>query len=105
MPQRRLQSEGGRDAAQHSKRARQAAEGWRPAAVIGTMAPALAAGSPEAPELLAKLVLVAPSTVGDGGDRPLAGDWLRAKLASPDVDARDGERPHDLQHRSVCRCF
>ncbi len=90
--QRRLQNEGKHEAAQHSKRARQAAEGWRPADVVGVMAPALAAGSPEAPELLAKLVLVAPSGDGGNGDRPLVGDWLRAKLASPDDDARQGER-------------
>ena len=85
---------------QHSKRARQAAEGWRPADIVGAMAPALTAGSPEAPELLAKLVLVAPSINGGNGDRPLVGDWLRAKLASPDNEARQGERAG-----GVCRWF
>ncbi len=100
--QRRLQSAGGRDAAQHNKRARQGAEGWRPADVISAMAPALAAGSPEAPELLAKLVLVAPSGDGGSSDRPLVGEWLRAKLASLDDDARQGEQPGGLLHCTIC---
>jgi hypothetical protein len=50
------------------------------------MAPALAAGSPDAPELLAKLVVVMPPrpvTNKDEGDQPLVGEWLRAKLAAP----------------------
>ena len=84
--QRRLRDGSTPDEAQRSKRARAAAESWHPADVVAAMAPNLAAGSPEAPELFAKLVVVAPrSAANDRGDDgvPLVSEWLRAKLAAP----------------------
>jgi len=63
------------------KRKRPAAQQWRRADVASAMAPGLAARSPGAPELFAKLLLM--QSGADDGQEPLLMHWLRAKMAGP----------------------
>lgn len=63
-----------------SRAAVDAASLWQPADVASALAPGLAAASPGAHDLVAKLVLAADTAGGSGG---FAAQWLRAKLTGP----------------------
>lgn len=67
-------------AAGASRAAANAASLWQPLDAAAVLAPRLAAASPGAQDLLAKLVVAADTAVGSGGCG-FAAQWLRAKLA------------------------